>query len=827
MDDATKRLNLSRFLVMGTLLLVCIGLEYYFHFLLDIHIVYTHLFYIPIVLAAIWWGLKGGLPVSLILAFLYAGSHFPNVELSVLSRGLMFVLVGTVMGIVSDGRKRAEKELRKKKEAEAIFLGSGDGMRTIDTGYKITNQNEEMGRLCGIEKIEAVGKKCSEICPSSLCNTDKCPLRQILSGTSRVEIETEITSVKRENIFVSLLATALKDDEGKVIGAIESFRDITKRKRAEEALRKTNRALKTLSESNQALVRATKESDLLQSICQIIVNVGGYRLAWVGFAEQDEKKSVRPVAQARYEEGYIDTLNITWGDTERGRGPTGTAIRTGVPSIVRDISTDSSFKPWRSEATKRGYASSIALPLLANEQTIGALNIYAVEPDSFDSEEVKMLVELADDLAYGIATLRARAEHKRAEEALEESEARYRSFIEGAHDMIQSVRQDASFEFVNRAWLETLGYTEGELSDIKLWDIISPDSLKHCQNLFPKAMAGETITNFQATFMAKDGGQIIVEGNVFPRYVGGKVIATQGFFHDITERKQAEERLREGEELKSSILKSISHAVVVLCERQIIFANEGVETVFGWKPEELIGQSTRLLYRSENEFKEIGKHFYPRLEKQRTYGEEFPCRRKDDKDIMCMVTASTIGKTLKDKKIVVVYEDVTERKKTEKKLESRVTELTALSEISTDIGSTLELDKVLNLSLESAIKLLNAECGSIMLLNEEEKLLAVAASSCLSSEFTKAQERLGEGIAGYVTKTGEPLLLKKDLKDTRFEKYKKKRKIKDALSVPIRTKDKIIGAFNVDNKREKTFTQGDLRLFTILASEVGAAIENA
>jgi GAF domain-containing protein len=156
----------------------------------------------------------------------------------------------------------------------------------------------------------------------------------------------------------------------------------------------------------------------MRAICQVIVDIGGYRLAWVGFAEQDETKTVRPVAQAGYEEGYLETVNITWADTERGRGPTGTAIRTGQPSVMRDILTDPIYEPWRVDATRRGYSSSIALPLTGDEQVIGVLNIYAEESDTFDEQEIVLLMELASDLSYGIEALRARAERKQAEEAI-------------------------------------------------------------------------------------------------------------------------------------------------------------------------------------------------------------------------------------------------------------------------------------------------------------------------------------------------------------------------------------------------------------------------
>ena len=201
-------------------------------------------------------------------------------------------------------------------------------------------------------------------------------------------------------------------------------------------LGKVNRALKTLSECNQILVRSADESDLLHGICRVIVEVGCYRLAWIGYAQQDEKKTVKPVAQAGYEEGYLDTLNITWADTERGRGPTGTAIRSTKPAICKNMLTDPHFAPWRNEAIKQGYASSIVLPLVDNSQTFGALNIYATEPDAFDDEEVKLLTELANDLAFGIMSLRTRNERKRAVEALKESEQRFKAIFDNANDGI-------------------------------------------------------------------------------------------------------------------------------------------------------------------------------------------------------------------------------------------------------------------------------------------------------------------------------------------------------------------------------------------------------
>jgi putative nucleotidyltransferase with HDIG domain len=144
-------------------------------------------------------------------------------------------------------------------------------------------------------------------------------------------------------------------------------------------------------------------------------------MASIGFAEHDEAKTVRPVAWAGHEAGYLETAQISWADTERGRGPTGTAIRTGEPQINRNFATSPQMTLLRAEARERGYGSSLALPLKVDSKIIGALTIYAAEADAFGDDELRLLVELAADLAYGIGALRIRAEREAATQALRNS----------------------------------------------------------------------------------------------------------------------------------------------------------------------------------------------------------------------------------------------------------------------------------------------------------------------------------------------------------------------------------------------------------------------
>ena len=132
----------------------------------------------------------------------------------------------------------------------------------------------------------------------------------------------------------------IKNQNGAVVRLAGALLDITERKQSEDNLARLNRTLQTLYQCNQALIHATDEYELLQAVCRILVEVGGLRMAWAGYREFDAERTVRPVAQAGYDDGYVESIKATWADTERGRGPTGTAIRTSKPSWTKSIQTD-------------------------------------------------------------------------------------------------------------------------------------------------------------------------------------------------------------------------------------------------------------------------------------------------------------------------------------------------------------------------------------------------------------------------------------------------------------------------------------------------------
>ncbi len=321
-------------------------------------------------------------------------------------------------------------------------------------------------------------------------------------------------------------------------------------KRSEDAQRKINRALRMLSSVNQVIIRSTEESALLKDACRTILEVGGYRMAWVGLAEQDEEKTVRPVAQAGYEEGYLDSLDITWADTERGRCPTGKAIRTGKPCMAKNILTDPDYAPWRDEATRRGYTSSVSIPLIAKNQTLGALSMYAEKPDAFDTEEVNLLNELTDDLAYGIMALRAHIERMLAEETLSESEERFRSLVETTSDWIWEVDENGVYTYASPKVRDILGYESEKVVGKTPFDLMPADEAEHIVGLFMDiSRARKPFEQLENVNQHKDGRLVVLETSGVPIIdTSGKFRGYRGVDRDITERKLAEQALRKSEE---------------------------------------------------------------------------------------------------------------------------------------------------------------------------------------------------------------------------------------------------------------------------------------
>ncbi len=347
---------------------------------------------------------------------------------------------GQVSGVFAAARditeqRRAEAELRdseaRLKEAERIALL---GNWQLDLVSNVLSWSDEVYRVFELDSgrfgatYEAL---LNAVHPEDRGMVDRA-YTDSLKNRTPYDIVHRLLMQDGRIKYVNERCETYYDDAGKPLLSLGTVQDITTRRLAELGMQKSNRALHALSTCNGVLVRAVDESQLLNDICSVLVSIGGYQLAWVGFAEYDEGKNVRVMARAGVNADYLDHIQVSWSDTPKGRGPTGTAIRTGEYQVAQDILHDPKFLPWREQAIARGYASSIAFPLLDdNNRVFGAMNLYGKEPNAFDADEIKLLQELAGDLAFGIRTLRLRVERDRLHEQQQHNDETVKQALAG------------------------------------------------------------------------------------------------------------------------------------------------------------------------------------------------------------------------------------------------------------------------------------------------------------------------------------------------------------------------------------------------------------
>jgi PAS domain S-box-containing protein len=495
-------------------------------------------------------------------------------------------------------RNRAEERVRQSEaELHQLIDAIPQQVFVFDAGWSPLFANQREREYTGLTPGEAQLKDAVAkiFHPDDLKRLEVLRERA-LREASPFEMEARIRDKDGQYRWFLIRDNPLRDEQGRVLRWYGTRTDIEDRKRAEESQHRLNRELRALSECNQTLMRATDEPALLRKICRIVCEEAGYRVAWVGYAEPNEAKSVRPVAWTGTEEGDVANLGITWADTERGRGIIGTAIRSGKTCCIKDYATDPEVTPWRESALQHGFRSAIALPLKdEHANTFGSLNIYSAQPNAFASKEIRLLEELAGDLAFGIVTLRSRAARERAELALRQSEAY----------LAESQRLTHTGSWALDLASDRYVYVSEE--DLRLWGFDSQMGLPSREAVF-RRIHPEDRDKMRASFEkslrekvdSSDGYRIVLpDGTVkhvhtirHPVLNGaGDVVKLVGTSVDITERKQAEEALRESETRFRTFVDHAPDALFIFDFEQgtIVDVNRQACESLGYTRQELIG----------------------------------------------------------------------------------------------------------------------------------------------------------------------------------------------------------------------------------------------
>jgi len=475
--------------------------------------------------------------------------------------------------------------------------------------------------------------------------------------------------------------------------------EIGQRKKAEKELRESKkgleakvrertRVLRTLSESNQTLMHASDEGELLRDVCRVAVEMGGYPLAWVGFVEHDQEKSIRPVAWAGADEGYVEHMQVSWGTGPTGQGPSGRSVRQRKPVAVRDIQTDPRYEPWRVEALRRGYRSCISLPLLDSEgAAFGTIAIYAAEPDAFDAAEKALLTELAGDLAYGIEALRERQKRAEAERQSRDAASYARSVIEAAPDALIAISPDGTITDVNEAAEDETGLPRDRLIGSDFTSLLTePDEARAG---FRKVLEEGLVRDFPLTLKRASGEtrDVLYSGMVH-RDAAGEVRGVLITARDVTEAKKAQAQLAR----LAAIVTSSQDAIFTKSLDDVVTNwNAAAETLYGYSAGEMIGKDVAVFAPPER--KGESRQLVERVVRgERIAGFETQRQRKDGGLVDISLTMSPILDEAGGMVAVSVIEhDITERKRDERELRDSEEKLSAAFNGSPDLISITRL----------------------------------------------------------------------------------------------------------------------------------------
>jgi len=331
-----------------------------------------------------------------------------------------FVYSAHILEDVTESRAIASQLNVHQRLTQDVIDNSPTLIYALDPDGKFILANKLLATLLGVEIDQILGNGRESFLPQAVARQHRQNDLLVMDEKGTVELEEVNEEKDGKHVYLSR-KYPLIGPKGNVYGVCGISTDITARKSAEQALTRANRALLTLRQSNRLLVRSSSESELLKGFCDAAVTAGNYRAACVGYLESNAEQSLRFLTQTGFTEGQWESFRRGRAAAENRQSPTLRAIRDGHIVICQDIFFDPLMFPWRAEAQQIGYAAKAAFPLMLLGKPFGVFAIFAVEPDSFDANEMELLTELAEDLSFGIGGVRSKEENRKYEVRLKDN----------------------------------------------------------------------------------------------------------------------------------------------------------------------------------------------------------------------------------------------------------------------------------------------------------------------------------------------------------------------------------------------------------------------
>ena len=462
---------------------------------------------------------------------------------------------------ISDAQ-HVEESLREARASfRAINTASPMGIISLDVEGNVKEWNKAAEQLFGWREFEVFGH------PLPIIPSDRSDEFQELSARVRQKETLNDLPFRCRDKSGAALDTGMSlapliDQDDQIVGMIVMLINLSLQQEKDANLQQVHRDLDVLSEAKRAVFRAVDEGEILRNMCETIVRVGGYELAWVGFTEGDALKTVQPVTWFGENADHVQRIQVFTADSVRGKDPIALAVRSGNASVFPHLLSTSGKAPWLDAALNNGFDAVAVLPLLAGWQTFGVLVVYARQADTFTDREVELLAELADDLAYGIEAMRMREERQRADQALLAAARQWRSTFDAIAGPISVVDTAGNVTRCNRATTKLVGKSFDKILGHSLCEMLHGTG-EHPEKCLLKSVAihcqaAMGTMRFNDRWYALVIDPIVDESGKF-----------QGAIHimtDITEQKLADEEAKRNYKRLQNIINETISTIAKIAE---------------------------------------------------------------------------------------------------------------------------------------------------------------------------------------------------------------------------------------------------------------------
>lgn len=613
--------------------------------------------------------------------------------------------------------------------------------------------------------------------------------------------------------------------------------DITDQKLNEINVKKFNRIYALLSNINHAIVRTGDKQMLLDQACRIAVNDGGFLMAWVGMVNTTTNK-VDVIASSGKTVEYLKGINIDLNDELRSSGPTGQALKYGKSVFSNNIETDEKMIPWRKNALKYGFRSSITLPIIVSDKTIGAYSMYSEETDFFNEDEIILLDEMASDLSFALEFIKSESERIQAEEKLLAEQALRNSIELSLNSGIAIVNDEGSQTYVNPYFCKLLGWSEEELigktAPFAYWP---SDQLQAIGEAFQLTLADKAPKEgFELIFVRKDGVRMSVQAIISPFSDGNQRLGWLANVIDITERKQVEEAL---------------HRTTMRLELALNSSNSGVwdwdvpSDSIVWSPQlyDLFGVDMRTVNPSFDTWRALllpddlvnaELSIEVALKEHISYQSDYRVLLPDATIRWINATGEGYyddnGKVLR---MVGICQDITARKQAEEVIRIHSERLQNLHQIDQAMLKAIESpEMVVYIALQFMRSLLQCQRASVSILDLENKEIEVFAADVSGKSIVKIDTVLTEEVYKNIDELRQnkveivenssilqaPSAINKILQAKGMQSF---------INVALISELKMYGVLNVGWKNARIITSEEIEIANEVAIQITNAIEKA